>query len=165
MKDAAKLQWLFLRGTEVSGDLSSLKDATKLQQLSLSGTKVSGELSSLKDATKLKQIDLLRTLVTGDFSVLWQWPEVEEVDFSGTNIYGTLSEEWRGKAKKLLRLRIADAGPQFERVNLVPCAPSVPGGPRCDDICIDLYYTMSQLTTWIYHWSHSIDYGFINLII
>ena len=152
LKGATGLQLLYLGGTKVSGDLSSLKDATWLQWLSLKATEVSGDLSSLKEATELKKIDLLRTFVTGDFSVLLQWPEVEEVDFSGTNISGELSEEWRGKAKKLLRLRLADAGPQFERVILVL-------GPRCEDICIIQCHNMSLPL------AHSIDYGFINLII
>lgn len=87
-----------------------------MQFLRLQRTEVTGDLSSLKEARKLQKIDLLRTFVTGDFSVVLQWPEIEEVDFSGTNINGTLSEDWRGKTKKLLRLRLADAGPQFERV-------------------------------------------------
>ena len=143
LKGAAKMQRLWLDGTTVTGELSSLKDATELQKLVLSGTTVSGDLSSLKEARKLQKIDLLRTFVTGDFSVLLQWPEVEEVDFSRTNIYGTLSEEWRGKAKKLLRLRVADAGPQFAPLkSCALCTVSVPDGPRCEGICIT--YTISQ---------------------
>ena len=160
LKGATKMKSLSLKGTAVGGDLASLKEATKLQTLCLSGTKVTGDLAALKDARKLQELKLSDTKVSGDFSVLLQWPEVEEVDFSGTNIYGILSEDWRGKTKKLLRLRLADAGPQFERVNLVPCAPSVPGGPPCEHICTIHHYTMSEHVCILYHWSHSIDYDY-----
>jgi hypothetical protein len=88
------LKALYLSGTNVKGDISSLASLTNLEELNIqdsavSGSEVYGNLSSLNNLNKLRKVALYNLQVTGCDEFMANHPGIE----GGCSIAGSVSDE------------------------------------------------------------------------
>jgi len=86
------LGYLYLSGTGVTGDLSTLPSGTGASAVSLGGTAVTGDLSDLSSRTGLTVVDVSNTAVTGSVTSLTMHPTSHDsLYINDTTITGTTS--------------------------------------------------------------------------
>ena len=93
-KHTNSLNYLYIYGTKVSGDISVFQESKNLRQITIHDTSVTGDISVLGNLTALNSVNLSNTSVTGDISVLGNLTNLNEdiLGFKTLNLVGDLAK-------------------------------------------------------------------------
>ena len=91
LKYSTSINYIFLRSTNISGDISGLKNLTALTYFDITDTQVSGDISGLKNLTALTSLNMSDTQVSGDISGLKNLTALTSLNMSDTQVSGDIS--------------------------------------------------------------------------
>ena len=93
LSNLSKLGYIDLRKTQVSGDISALSNNQVITTLFLSKTQVSGDISALSNLTNLTDLNIDYTQISGDVDNLANLTKLHSLDgLAGTSLSGDMSK-------------------------------------------------------------------------
>ena len=91
LKYSTNILYIYLAGTQTTGNIDSLKNLSTLNYLNIGVTKVTGDIDSLKNLTNLSQLNLNNTKVTGDIDSLKNLTALAVLNLENIQVTGDIS--------------------------------------------------------------------------
>ena len=91
LKYSTSINYIFLRSTNISGDISGLKNLTALTYFDITDTQVSGDISGLKNLTNLSILGGNNTQISGDIANLKNLTALTSLNMSDTQVSGDIA--------------------------------------------------------------------------
>ena len=91
IRGCTNIHWLYLSGTQISGDISIVSKYTNLMCLRATNTQISGDIIAVSNAINIDDLRIGNTQVSGDISVLSNLTKIRYLELNKTQVSGDIS--------------------------------------------------------------------------